>query len=106
MDKAEFEPTPIATRHQYIRKVLTDHFAEILKEELAPIPVNNDKDLQGNKIVTDSVNYEKNHKKFPVNSESRDFSVWSPYAHPTRRFKRTREFTKPDSEYFGTSQWR
>lgn len=101
MDNVKFEPTPIETRHEYIRKVLTDHFAEALKIELTPLPVNNDKDLQGVKV---DVNYAKNHQ---LNSdESKDVSFWSPYAHPTRRFRRTNEFTKPDSEYFGTSQWR
>lgn len=30
-------------------------------------------------------------------------SIWNAYAHPILRNKQTNEFTKPDSEYFGTS---
>lgn len=107
MDNVEFVPTPIETRHKYIRKVLADRFAQALKDDLAPMPVNNDKDLQGSdKEALDSANYQKNRGKFPVNDESKNFSVWSPYAHPTRRFRRNSEFTKPDKEYLGSSQWR
>lgn len=107
MDKFEFEPTPTATRHEYIRKVLTDRYTQVLKDGLAPMPINNDKDLQGFKPTLDSVKYERNRQNFPLNgAESKDVSFWSPYAHPTRGFKRTNEFTKPDREYLGTSQWR
>ena len=107
MDNVKFVPTPIETRHKYIRKVLADRFAQALKDDLAPMPVNNDKDLQGSdKEVLDSANYQKNRRNFPVNDELKSYSVWSAYGHPTRRFRRSNEFTKPDSEYFGSSQWR
>lgn len=103
MDNAIFEPTPTTTRHEYIRKVLIDHFAAVLKEESTPRPVDDDKNLQGNQIVLNR----ENHRNVSLNGdESQDVSFWSPFAHPTRRFRRTNEFTKPDGEYFGNSQWR
>lgn len=96
MDEVNFEPTSIATRRDYIRKILSDQFTEDLKRKLTVPPISHDKHLQGTKMVHNTA----------ANKEEDHPSIWSDVAHPIRGFKRTDEFTKPDSEYFGTSQWR
>lgn len=103
MDQFKSEQNSLGTRREYMRKVLTGHFAEVLKDKLTLLPmhVSDEKNLQGTKFVNNSDNNNKNHS-----NESKDNSVWNAYAHPIRRFRRTYEFTKPDSEYFGNSQWR
>lgn len=102
MDKIKFEPT-IETRQQYIRKRLCDRFAKILEKKLTPPVIIIKRNLQGSKIV-------QSHNQSDASSNNeksnQDSSVWCAYAHPIRRYRRTNEFTKPDREYFGTSQWR
>lgn len=101
MDQVKFEcetkSKPIATRQEYLRKKLSDQFTEYLKDGLTPLPVNNEKNLQGIKIVS-NCNMDDN--------KSKDVSCWSEYANPIRGFRRTNKFTKPDSEYYGPSPWR
>lgn len=93
MDEVNFEPTSIPTRRDYMRKILSDRIAEDLKRKLTVPPISEEKNLQGTKKV---------HHTYIDKRQS----IWSEIAHPTRGFKRTGEFTKPDSEYFGASQWR
>lgn len=107
MDSVNFEPTFIVTRREYTRNILSKKFAEDVKRKLNTSPINNNKNLQGCKVVHDADLYVKNRRNDPLHGdESNDFSHWRTNAHPTRRYRRTFEFTKPDTEYFGTSQWR
>lgn len=99
----EIKPTHIAnTRREYTRNLLCKKFAEEMKDKLAPVPMDNEKHLQGTKIIQDASNF-----KNGLNEEaSRDYSFWNKHAHPIRQYRRSYDFTKPDSEYIGTSQWR
>lgn len=110
LNAANFEPTSIVTRREHTRNTLFEQFAEDVKSKLtASPPINDEKNLQGFKMVHDATEYEKNRQISPLHREadgSNDFSHWNAYAHPIRRYRRTYEFTKPDSEYFGTAQWR
>lgn len=107
MNEISFEPTSIPTRRDYIRNILRNQFAKAMNDKLAPEPVDDSKHLQGTKIVHDPGSYVKTCANHPLHGgESADFSYWSAFAHPERRYKRSYEFTKPDSEYFGNSQWR
>lgn len=95
------------TRRDHIRKLLCNQFAEAMKNKLAPEPVDDSKHLQGTKVVRDSANYVKCRENHPLHSGDADnFSCWSAYAQPGRGYRRTCEFTKPNCEYFGESQWR
>lgn len=107
VNKISSEPTSIPTRRDYIRKMLCSQFAEVMNDKLAPEPVDDSKHLQGTKVVRDSTIYVKCRENHPLHGgNAADFSCWSAYAHPDRGYKRSCEFTKPDCEYFGDSQWR
>lgn len=102
LDGVNFEPTSIVTRHEYRRRILYKQFEEDEQSKLTASPFDEANNLQGSKIVT-TCEQQTN----PLNStESSDYSVWNENAHPTRHYRRTYEFTKPDNEYFYPSQWR
>lgn len=95
MDETNFEPTSNVTRHEYQRKQLTEQFAKILQRKMNAPAISDEKHLQGSKITNNQ-----------ASASASKPSFWSEYAHPVRGFRRTSDFTKPDSEYLGTSQWR
>lgn len=106
MDEIGIKPTSIVTRREYTRNILSKKIADDMKKKLAPEPMNNEKNLQGSKIV-----HESGREHYPLNGggggdASKELSFWSEHAHPIRGFRRSYDFTKPDCEYLGTSKWR
>lgn len=108
LDDVNFEhPTFTVTRRKHTRNELVEKIAEDVKRKLTVLPINDEKNLQGCKMVHDAVLYEEHRQNNPLHRDgSKDLSIWSANAHPTRHYRRTYEFTKPNAEYFGTSQWR
>lgn len=97
LNDSKFEATSFqspSTRRQYIRKQLSEQFAKSIECKLKAPVFNDEKNLQGYKITPMSESFGSMEKS----------SFWDGCAHPVRGFRRSSEFTKPDSEYLGTSQ--